>query len=140
MNKLLQLYRQYFPLLAQIFRFGVVGLTAAAVHFSVVVLFVQQIKMTPLHANVIGFIVASQVSYWGHRIWTFAAFDTLHSVAYPRTLLIQVLNFAANQTLFYIFLLVRLPYPIALLIVLTILPIFTFLSNKFWVFREVNRQ
>lgn len=135
MNKLISLTHFYFPLVAQIFRFGVVGLSAAFVHFGVVVLLVQNFKLTPLNANIFGFLIASQVSYWGHRIWTFAARDTLHSVAFPRTLLVQILNFAANQTLFYIFLTLHLPYTIALIVVLTVLPVFTFISNKFWVFR-----
>ena len=135
MNKLVALCRFYLPLFFQIFRFGVVGLTAAFVHFGVVVLLVQNVRLTPLNANIFGFMVASQVSYWGHRIWTFEARDTLHSIALPRILLVQMFNFAANQTLFYIFLTLHLPYTIALIVVLTVLPIFTFLSNKFWVFR-----
>src|SRR5579872_3441596 len=114
MNKLTNLLQYYFPLLMQITRYGIVGLSAAVVHFSIVVILVQNFKLAPFNANIYGFLVSSQVSYWGHRLWTFDASDTLHSTAYPRILLVQIVNFAANQTLFYIFLSLHLPYTIAL--------------------------
>lgn len=119
----------------QIFRFGVVGTLAACVHFSVVVLMVKQFSLAPLIANIAGFASAFQISYWGHRLWTFRAVDTLHRVAVPKLLLVQLINFLANETLFYIFLSFHFPYQIALFIVLTILPVFTFTCNKLWVFR-----
>lgn len=122
------------PIAWQIARFGVVGLTAAAIHFFTVVSVVQLSGLNPLIANVIGFLVAFQMSYWGHRKWTFQASAMLHRVAVPKLLIVQLANFAANETLFYIFLTLHIPYTIALLIVLTILPIFTFLCSKFWVF------
>ena len=125
----------YSPLFLQIFRFGIVGLTAAAIHFSVVIMLVQTYFMAPLVANVLGFIVSFQLSYWGHRMWTFNDTAALHRVALPKLLFVQILNFTANEGLFYFFLMLHLPYQIALLIVLTTLPIFTFFVSKWWVFR-----
>jgi putative flippase GtrA len=124
----------YIPLF-QIFRFGMVGLLAAAIHFTVVVYLVQIWHFVPLTANIFGFVVSFQMSYWGHRLWTFNHSAALHRVVFPKLLLVQVMNLAANESLFYLFLTFNLPYPIALLIVLTILPIFTFLSSKWWVFK-----
>lgn len=123
-----------FTLFSQIFRFGIVGLLAAAIHFSIVVLLVQTINVEPLLANVFGFAIAFQASYWGHRLWTFHESVALHRIALPKLLLVQVLMFLANETLFYIFLSLQLPYPIALIIVLGVLPIFTFMASKLWVF------
>jgi putative flippase GtrA len=122
-------------LIAQLFRFGIVGLTAAAIHFTIVVTLVQMFFLAPLLANFFGFFVSFQVSYWGHRLWTFAATDILHRAAFPKLLVIQLINFAANESLFYILLSWHLPYQIALIIVLTVLPVFTFISSKMWVFR-----
>lgn len=119
----------------QLCRFGLVGVTAAAVHFSVVVLLVQAMAMQPLIANVFAFMLSFQISYFGHRRFTFHETTALHRVAFPKLIFIQTLTFAANESLFYVFLSLNLPYPIALLIVLTILPIFTFVSSKLWVFR-----
>lgn len=122
-------------LMAQIFRFGVVGLTAATVHFGTVVFLVQYFEYAPLVANVIAFLFSFQVSYWGHRGWTFQDADVMHRQAIPKLLLVQVINLIANETLFYIFLSFHLPYQVALLLVLSILPIFTFISSKFWIFK-----
>lgn len=135
MNKFSQTLDAYLPLISQLFRFGIVGLTAAAIHFSIVVFLVQHYAMQPLVANVFGFCVAVQMSYWGNRLWTFQHSLALHRVAFPRLLLVQLINFAANESLFSFLLLLHLPYAAALLIVLAILPIFTFTASKLWVFK-----
>lgn len=122
--------------LYQIARFLMVGVTAAAVHFSVVVLLVQLFHYAPLIANVGGFVVSFQVSYWGHRLWTFHATDVLHREAYPKLVMVQVVNFSMNEYLFYFFMSQHLPYQLALLIVLAILPAFTFMMHKYWVFQS----
>jgi putative flippase GtrA len=126
----------YFPLLMQIFRFGIVGLLAACVHFSLVVLLVENAFLSPLTANIVGFMIAFQVSYWGHKLWTFRSYHLRHREAYPKLIFVQLMNLTANQSLFYVFLSLNLPYPIALCCVLMILPIFTFISSKWWVFRS----
>lgn len=119
----------------QLSRFGVVGLTAAAIHFSVVVMLVQAASCPPLLANVFGFIVAFQASYAGHRWWTFSEATVQHHIAMPKLFTVQIVNFMANESLFYIFLSLHLSYKLALLLVLSILPVFTFLSSKHWVFK-----
>ena len=119
----------------QLFRFGVVGLSAALVHFFVVVLLVQFDGLHPLIANIFGFSISFPLSYFGHKQWTFNARTTEHHVAIPKLLFVQLLNFAANETLYYIFLSLGIPYALALPIVIVVLPLFTFLSSKLWVFR-----
>jgi putative flippase GtrA len=118
----------------QLFRFGLVGVIAAMIHLAIVVLLVQMYSLLPLLANMFGFAIAFQVSYWGHRLWTFQESVAPHRIAAPKLLLVQILSFAANETLFYILLALHLPYPIALIIVLAVLPIFTFMASKLWVF------
>lgn len=121
-------------LLLRIAKFGVVGLTAAAVHFACVVYLVQMWQYEPLIANIFAFFVSFQVSYFGHRFWTFRETTAMHREAVPKLLLVQSLNFVANEGLFYILLAMHLPYQLALIVVLTILPFFTFIANRFWVF------
>lgn len=121
-------------LLLQIIRFGIVGVIASLVHFTCVVLFVQLLHWQPLVANIVGFSVGVQVSYWGHRRFTFRGTEATHRVAYPRLVMMQAGNFLANEGLFMMFLSMNLPYPIALFIVLSIMPMFTFVISKTWVF------
>jgi putative flippase GtrA len=126
---------QYIALFTQLFRFGVVGLSAAAIHFCIVVLLVQNNIYVPLIANVFAFAISFQFSYWGHRLWTFSDTVTEHREAYPKLVAVQLLNLAASESLFYLFLSLHLPYQVALLIVLSILPLFTFTASKLWIFR-----
>lgn len=118
----------------QIMRFGVVGVAASLVHFTCVVMFVQGLHWLPLVANIVGFSVGVQVSYWGHRTFTFRDSDATHRVAYPRLVMMQTGNFIANECLFSLFLALNLPYQLALFLVLSIMPMFTFIISKTWVF------
>jgi putative flippase GtrA len=120
----------------QLCRFGLVGIVAALMHFSIVVTLVQTWHMHPLVANIVGFLFSFQLSFWGHRLWTFSDSEAPHRVAYPKLLTVQLINLAANETLFYILLSLQLPYTLALAVVLTVLPVFTFVSSKFWVFKS----
>lgn len=129
------LIARYSPLFFQLVRFGIVGVTAASINFSVVVFLVQNFSYPPLLANVFGFLVSFQMSYWGHRLWTFNATAALHRVAFPKLALVQIGNFCGSEYLYYIFLSYGISYQIGLLCVLCIMPIFTFLTSKLWVFR-----
>ncbi len=120
----------------QLVRFGIVGVSASAVHFCVVVSLVELAALKPLVANIFAFFISFQVSYFGHSNWTFGETATLHRVALPRLLLVSVIAMAINETMFYFMMtFFQLPYPIALLVVLTTIPIVTFIINKLWVFR-----
>lgn len=120
----------------QLMRFGIVGSIAAAIHFAIVILLVETSGFKPLYANAVAFLFSFQVGYSGHRFWTFRGTTTQHRTAISKLLILQLCNFAANEGLFYFFLTYfLLPYPIALLLVLAILPIVTFTVSKLWVFR-----
>jgi putative flippase GtrA len=132
MNKL----NRWAPLIKQLARFGVVGCCAAATNFILVMIGVEAGGLKPLTANAIAFMFAFQISYFGHRRWTFNGTTALHRVAFPKLLLICGLGFFANEGLFYIFLTAfHLQYLLALFLVLAILPIVNFTLGKFWVFR-----
>lgn len=122
-------------LLPQFMRFGIIGMFAAIVHLGTVILLVESNLLPPLLANIIAFMIAFQVSYFGHRLWTFQA-DTEHRRAFPKLLLVSCTTFIANEGLFYLLMTIfKMPYIAALFIVLTLLPIFTFTLSKLWVFR-----
>lgn len=125
----------WLPLFLQLTRFGLVGVSAALVHFGVVVSLVESRWLQPLVANVVAFCLAFQVSYWGHRSWTFSGTRQRHAVAFPRLLLVSGVAFVANESLFYILMTqFKLPYMLALVVVLSVLPLAVFTVNKLWVF------
>ena len=118
----------------QLFRFAVVGFAAAMVHWLVVIIMVQQYQLLPLVANIFGFLAAFQLSYWGHRRYTFSESKVLHRAALPKLLLLQIINFCINESLLYVFLSWALPVSIALFCVLAIMPLFTFIISKRFIF------
>lgn len=123
-------------MIGQLLRFGVVGVGAMLVHWLVVAALVP-LGLVPLLANVVAFAVAFQVSYWGHRHWTFGAHGVGHRQTLPRFAMVACSSFVANE--FMYFLLLRytsLDYRTALTIVLATVAIATFLLSRQWAFRE----
>lgn len=140
MNKyvllLISLYQTYAALIHQLFRYGIVGLAAALSHFALVVFLVQVVGYAPLMANMLVYPCSFQLSYWGHRLWTFDGTTASHAAAFPKLVVVQIINFMVSQSLFYVFLnILHIPYQIGLLILLCTLPIFTFISSRLWVFK-----
>lgn len=127
--------------LLRVLRFGIVGLTAAAVHYWVVIGLVELAHIAPLHANVGGFIVAFWVSYFGHRHWTFSDAVASHAdgehPSFLRFLAVAVLGFCMNQLLFYLLLrYVGLPYYVALALVVFTVAVMTYVLSRLWAFRH----
>lgn len=98
-------------------------------------LLVEHAQLQALIANIIAFLVAVQFSYWGHCFLTFRE-NALHHIMMPKFFLVQTCNFIFNECLFYIFLSLHFSYRLALLIVLTTLPLITFTISKLWIFKK----
>jgi putative flippase GtrA len=112
-----------------------VGLTAAAIHLTLVIILVRYTQLVPLPANVIAFLVAFNCSYLGHRHWTFNVAHINHRSSLPRFFSIAVLNFALNEGGYFLLLHhTPLSYVVALLVVLLIVPVVTFTLSKVWAF------
>jgi putative flippase GtrA len=119
----------------QLIRFGIVGSCAAAVNMLIVIWLVENFYLNPLLANIFAFLIAFNISYIGHRHWSFANTKLRHRTSIPRFLLVAISSFILNEGLFYLFLnLFHWYYILALLLALLIVPIFTFVTSKFWAF------
>ncbi len=120
-----------------------VGLLASAVHAGVYMGTVKPLLLTPLPANFAGFGCAFILSFLGHRHWTFAAqvagTSTVRSL--PRFLATSLLGLASNT--FITWLLVerlRLPSESALIGILLVTPMLTFVCSKYWAFAPGARS
>lgn len=139
-------------MIRQLARFGVVGIAAMAVHWLVVMVLVP-LGLLPLIANVIAFAVAFNVSYLGHRHWTFAAAtdtNTIraandatdnptqgHANTLQRFFAVSLTSFALNEFLYYLLLrFTALDYRSALAIVLIAVAALTFVLSRYWAFRQ----
>lgn len=120
----------------QLFWFGVVGISALLVHFLTVSAVLVPLGMAPLLANIVGFLLAFQVSYWGHRRLTFGQHRVPHRQALPRFFGVACLSFAVNEGLYAVLLhFTALNFRLALLIVLFCVAALTFILSKVWAFR-----
>jgi putative flippase GtrA len=118
----------------QLTRFIIVGSTAALVNFLGVWGLVAVFSLAPLLANLIAYIVASSVSYLGHYHWTFTS-NRQHKTSVIRFYILLAINFCLNESLFALFLHgFHLDYRLALFVTLLIIPLFTFVASKFWVY------
>lgn len=120
----------------QLMRFGVVGVLAMCVHLLVVALLVP-LGLVPLLANIVGFLVAFQVSYFGHARWTFnvsAPNNKRHQIKFFS---VAVLGFLLNEASYSVLLqLLHMHYLLTLAIVLFGVAVVTFVLSKLWAFRE----
>ena len=75
-------------------------MTAMLVHLASVALILVPLGMTPLLANIVGFLVAFQVSHSGHRHFTFRYQETPAASSRGRFFLVALLSFAVNEVLY----------------------------------------
>ncbi|MEN2428096.1 GtrA family protein [Chromobacterium vaccinii] len=119
----------------QLFWFGVVGVSAMLLHFALVTLVLVPLGVPPLVANVLGFLGAFQLSYWGHRRFTFEAGHVPHRQALPRFFGVSCLSFCVNEAMYFALLrLTPLDYRVSLAVVLFAVAALTFLLGKLWAF------
>lgn len=124
-------------MIKQISRFGIIGAIAAAVHFISVVAVVQYFNISPLIANIIAFLIAFNVSYFGHRYWTFDSGVNESQAMMRKFFIVAVFSFGLNQFLFYVLLkFAHIYYPLALFVVLMAVPPLTFVLSKTWAFKN----
>ncbi|TDR82715.1 GtrA family protein [Paludibacterium purpuratum] len=120
----------------QLFWFGVVGISALVVHYLTVTVVLTPLGLAPLIANVAAFLLAFQVSYWGHRQFTFGHSGTPHRQSLPRFFGVACLSFFVNEALYALLLrFTALDYRVSLLIVLFAVAALTFVLSKLWAFR-----
>lgn len=121
----------------QFIKFCFVGGAAALTHYIVLIMLLHLTRTSLAYGNLIAFIVAFWVSYFGHRNITFSAQDVLHQTAFPKFMLVACLGFAFNEifllTTHYHFHSVNISKVIVLSIALT--AVFTFFLSKFFAFK-----
>ena len=116
--------------------FILVGSAAALAHFLTVVLIVETLGLTPLAANIIGWLCAFWVSYGGHYSLTFADRYAAPWKSARRFFLLSAAGFSINESSYAILLRVMpLPYYVSLAIVLTGVATLTYFLSHRWAFQ-----
>ncbi len=116
-------------------RFGMVGITATAVHILIVWLLLSETALPPLVANMFAFLTAFGISFTGNYLWTFGAPGN-PGKAMRRFLLISASAFAVNTLLLASLLRGGWFSPtVAAIVSVAVVPAITFLASRLWVFK-----
>jgi putative flippase GtrA len=116
--------------------FAVIGAAAAAVHY-VVAVGIEFAQLTsPAKANILGFLLAFPVSYWGHRKLSFAAHTATHQQAFPKFFTVALTGFLINQFMVINALhFTAIPFWLVLAVVMIVVAISTYLLSYYWAFK-----
>lgn len=122
----------------ELFFFALVGISAMLLHLLLVWLLVSIMHWQPLQANVVGFLGAVNISYFGHSLLTFNRNIPLSFLAFIRFFSIACLSFIINQVAYSYGLswFGNAFYLPVLGVVLVLVAVFTFIFSKFWVFAK----
>lgn len=115
--------------------FGMVGALATGVHYLTAVWLVAFAGVGVLVANFLAYCVAVAVSYFGHTRLTFNA--TVNRSTFIRFLIVSLSALVLSQLV--LLALQRadfLPYQLNLVFGVGVIPLYSFLCNKFWVYRQ----
>jgi putative flippase GtrA len=116
--------------------FAIIGALAALTHYIVAVSLECSGIVIASSANIVGFIIAFPVSYFGHRKFSFADQDSNHSQFYHEFISVALIGFLANQTLVLTALqYTKLPFWFSLGAVMVLVAMSTYLLSKFWAFK-----
>lgn len=118
----------------QLTRFGLVGAIATGLHVLVATGMHDLWGMSPLLANMAGFVAAFLFSYLGHYHWTFTSVVS-HGTSFPRFLLVSVSAFFVSQVIVWagthVF---AMPMKLAMVPVAVFVPLSSFVVNRIWTF------
>ncbi len=118
----------------QLARFGVIGVLAALTHYMIAIALTQQ-QLAAAWANLVAFVIAFWVSYFGHRYFSFNAGDVAHQQTLPRFIMVAVGGFIFNETLLLLMLrYTSITIDIGLPFIILLTAVFTFIFSRFFAF------
>lgn len=119
----------------RILYFTGIGITSTLVHLTVVVGLVT-CGLAPLIANIIAFLIAFNISFFGHRRLTFAQLQDNKQLQPLPFLLVAITAGILNEYMYYLLLhYTHLNYLVALILVVSLVAVFTFTASKLWACR-----
>jgi putative flippase GtrA len=126
--------------ISQMIRFGIIGVLAALTHYAIAVILTHEV-VAAAWSNLIAFIIAFWVSYFGHRYFSFNASNVSHQQTLPRFIFVALLGFMLNQTLLLFMLhFTTVAIAVGLPFILILTAIFTFILSRQFAFNTSNRS
>jgi len=127
------------PIITLLFRYGIVGVVASVVHFSIALFMFKYMQINFFISHFIGFLFGLFTAYFGHYFYSFKDSEQ-HGKRFPKFLVTALVALILHQGGAYVFVKhLGLDYSSRVLPLLVVtVPVFTFLLNKFWVFSEIK--
>lgn len=121
--------------LYQFIRFAMVGGLATSVHYASALLLYYYVGLTSVMSNVGAYFVALCVSLIGQSLFTFG--QRISKKVAVRFAVVSLSSAIATIAMTELLTkLLNLPFWLSLIIVITIIPLLTFLFQKTWVYKE----
>lgn len=119
--------------LGRLIRYGIVGGLTACLYFGTVGTAVEVFDMPPVAASVLAQLVTIAAAYYGHAIFSFQVQPDCLYLA--RFMFMAVTGILLNIAVVWLLnVLLKIPYAAAIAAVAILIPLYTFLCNRFWVF------
>lgn len=120
----------------EIVGFLIIGIIGTVIHVGVGLSVNSLLKVGPLTANVIGYTSAFTFSYFGNSAATFGR-PARDLPQFVRFMTVSLAMFGLNEAIVFVGLTFgHLPYRLALVPALTIVPVVSFLVSKVWAFQR----
>ena len=121
----------------RLLKFASVGIVATLVHYFTALAAAHLINIHPEISNIIGFMIAFIVSFFGHWRWTFRDHRTRFCRALPAFALVAVSMFFFNATVFRLLLgYTHYRFELLLLFVQALVLLITYTATKYWAFAK----
>jgi putative flippase GtrA len=119
--------------LGRLIRYGITGGLTASLYFGAVGAAVEIFDIAPVPASVLGQVVTIVAAYYGHALFSFRVKpDRLYFLRFVFiTLTAILLNIAVVWGLSV---LLAVPYAFVIVLVAILVPLYSYLCNRFWVF------
>jgi len=121
----------------QLCRFGTIGVLATITHSIVLIFLVEKMSWQPFFGNIMAFLVAVQVSFWGHKLFSFRNKDKSTIKMFSSFVVVALVGLSLNEIVFWIIVnLMSYSYFWALGIVVSVIPLMQFFIIKKFIFRN----
>jgi putative flippase GtrA len=122
--------------LAEIMRFGIVGLSSLGLYYAFLIGFVELLGVPVLVSAILAYLVATIWNYWRQRNWAFKS-GRDHKSSIPGYLVTHAIGICINTGVLYIFTYhFELHYILSQVFAICAVAAWTYLSLKIWVFRN----
>jgi putative flippase GtrA len=121
-------------------RFGAFGAVATLIHVVVFTVLVESFRFAAVMASIPAFLCAMMLSYMANSKWTFRA-SRGHGTHLPRYAMVSLFGLCLNIVITYVVVnVLGLWYGFALMVVITAVPLITYLLNRHWTYGSGSRR